>query len=85
MFASSEAVMTSKLDHGKAIADARAEGAAAELARVRSILTAPEANGRERAAIGLAIQPSISLDTAKSVLDRSDFGRGKEIARSIRR
>jgi hypothetical protein len=78
-------MVISKSDHEKAVADARAEGAASELARIKSILTAPEANGRERSAIGLALQPGLTLEIAQSVLDTSDFGRGREIARSLRR
>lgn len=77
--------MISQAEHEKAIAAARAEGAAAELSRIQRILTAPECLGREATALQLAVQPGMTLEIARGVLDHSDFGRGREIARSLKR
>lgn len=70
-----------------AIAAARAEGAAAERARISSIVNCREASGKEVAALGLALTADVTLETAKTVLSgsRADFEKGRAIARSVGR
>jgi len=74
--------MITKTEHEKAIAEARAEGAAGERARMQSILTAPEARGHEATAIALALQPTVTADAAQTIMGGdTEFSRGREIAR----
>jgi hypothetical protein len=74
--------MISKSEHQKAVAEARAEGAASERARMQSILTAPEARGHEATAIALALQPTVTADAAQIIMGAdTEFSRGREIAR----
>lgn len=59
-----------KADHDKAVADARAAGAAEERARIKSILALEEAKGREKAALAIAMTGA-SVEQAKAVLEVS--------------
>lgn len=68
----------------------QAETATAERARIEAILTCPEALGRERSAIILALQPDMHVEKAWTVLSgatpaRLDFERGKHISRSLQK
>jgi hypothetical protein len=68
----------------------QAETATAERARIAAILNCPEALGRERSAILLALEPTMSVEKARTVLSgatpaRLDFDRGKHISRSLQK
>ncbi len=68
----------------------RAETATAERERIAAILNCPEALGRERSAILLALEPTMSVEKARTVLSgatpaRLDFDRGKHISRSLQK
>jgi hypothetical protein len=57
--------------HAAAVTTARAEGAAGERERIRSILTCEEAKGREAQAQTLALDMNLSAEDARKVLATS--------------
>jgi hypothetical protein len=68
----------------------QADTATSERERIAAILNCPEALGRERSAIILALQPGMNVEKARTVLSgatpaRLDFDRGKHISRSLQK
>lgn len=55
-------------EHTAALATARVEGATAERERINAILALPEAEGRQAAALHMAMSTTMNADTVKPVL-----------------
>jgi hypothetical protein len=78
------------MSNSDAVSRARADGAAAERERMRSILTCPGAQGREATAITLALVDGMTAEGAAGVLSNqpgsnsaAEFAAGRAIARSV--